>query len=112
MYQSTQYLTEMRKHMIGLLIVCSFGAVALLAVLRHMKPERLKVSAAMWNARLTLEADSGDASKASPPREVLESWARAIADAEGGVDRLLYAESLGERPAVGIPASGNPDVGS
>jgi|HubBroStandDraft_6_1064221.scaffolds.fasta_scaffold2490893_1 hypothetical protein len=64
--------------MIELLIACFFVTVVLLAVLGLMRPQRLKVSAAVGGARLTLEADSGDAPKACPSRGVLELWARTI----------------------------------
>jgi hypothetical protein len=98
--------------MIELLALFSFGAVVVLAVLGFMRPQHLKVSAAVGNANLTLEAEAGGAMKASPPREALESWARLIATQKGGAQRLLYAESLDERPAVPIVGSGNPNVRS
>jgi hypothetical protein len=96
----------MRKYMIELLAFSfffySFVALVVGAVLFFMKPKHLKVSAAIGSVNLTVEADSGDAPKASPPREVLESWSRAI---------TTWTEGL-NRPAVGIPGSGTPDVGS
>jgi hypothetical protein len=79
-------------------------AVGLVLVLLRMAPKHLKVRAAVRNATFTLEADSRDALKASPPIEVPESWANIIG--------VLYADALDQRSTVGIPWSGSPDVDS
>jgi hypothetical protein len=86
--------------------------VGLVMVLLRMNPQHLKVGAAVRNATFTLEADSRDALKASPPFEMTESWASVVEARNGGVDRLLHADALELRPTVGTPWSGNPDVDS
>jgi hypothetical protein len=101
------------KYMIEIIIFFAFVAGVVVPPLVGMKPAHLKVTAGLGAlATFTLEADSGDASKTSPPCEVLESWARAIPTRNGGVNRLPYAESFDGRQTDRIAGSGNPDVGS